>query len=137
MQLLGLREPAIYGKGTYQELKAFVQNAADELGVCIEHRQSNHEGILLDWIAGAYGKFDAILINPGAYTHTSLALRDALAGVALPACEVHLSNIYARDEIRHTSLSAPACTGQICGFGFMTYKLGLMALLDNLQKMEK
>lgn len=133
LQLLGRREPAIYGRQTLADLEAYIRESADTLGLEVTFRQSNHEGVLLDWIGEAPGTFDAILINPAAYTHTSLALRDAIAGVALPTCEVHLSNIAARDEVRHTSFTAQACIGQLSGFGFLTYKLALLALQELLE----
>ncbi len=134
LQLLGRREPEIYGRKTLADLEARIQEEAASLGVKVDCLQSNHEGVLLDRIGDAPGKYDAILFNPGAYTHTSLALHDAIAGVALPACEVHISNIAARDDIRHTSLIAPACIGQISGFGFDSYLLGLHALVRHLRK---
>ena len=135
LQLLGVREPEIYGRASLAELETLLRAEAARLGVLIACYQSNDEGRLLDLIGTAPGLYDAILINPGAFTHTSLALHDALAGVALPACEVHLSNIQSREDIRHTSLTAPACIGQITGFGFDSYLLGLQALVRHLNRL--
>ncbi|MBQ6474361.1 MAG: type II 3-dehydroquinate dehydratase [Victivallales bacterium] len=134
LQLLGIREPDIYGRASLAELETLLRAEAARLGALVACYQSNDEGRLLDLIGAAPGLYDAILINPGAFTHTSLALHDALAGVALPACEVHLSNIHSREDIRHTSLTAPACIGQIAGFGFDSYLLGLQALVRHLKQ---
>lgn len=137
LQLLGRREPEIYGKQTLADLESCVRKWSAELSVEVDFRQSNHEGVLLDWIGEASGNFDGILINPAAYTHTSLALGDALAGAGVPACEVHLSNIHGREEIRRKSFTAPACIGQISGFGFTSYLFGLQGLVAYLNgKME-
>ncbi len=133
MQLLGRREPEIYGKRTLADLEALIREEAKTLGVLVACYQTNHEGELLDLIGSAPGTFDAILINPGAFTHTSLALHDALAGVALPACEVHISDIQSREEIRHRSLTAPACIAQIAGHGFDSYLIGLRTLVKHLK----
>lgn len=132
INMLGAREPQVYGSGTYAELCESVEEAAKLLGVEVEFAQSNVEGELVGFIQGARGRADGIVINPAAYTHTSVALLDALKAAGLPAVEVHLSNVYAREEFRHTSLTAPACLGQICGFGFDSYKLGLRALVGYL-----
>lgn len=132
LNLLGIREKHIYGQTGYEELCKAVQAEAEALGVEVEVYQSNVEGELVSLIQGALGRFDGILLNPAAYTHTSVALLDALKAVALPAVEVHLSNIHAREEFRHRSYTAPACVGQICGFGVDSYRLGLRALAGYL-----
>jgi len=130
LNLLGSREPDIYGRRDYKALCALIETASKELSVETEVRQSNHEGDIVDWIQQAQGVFDAILINPAAYTHTSVAIYDALKASTLPAIEVHLSNIHAREEFRRKSITAPACAGQICGFGFLGYELALRALKE-------
>lgn len=127
LNLLGQREPEIYGRTTLADIEAKVHDRADELKVEIDFRQSNLEGELVDWIQQAKGKFEAIVINAAAYTHTSIALRDAISAVGIPTIEIHLSNIHAREEFRHKSLIAPVCLGQITGFGQKSYILGLEA----------
>ena len=130
LNLLGQREPETYGSLTLGDIEAKVQERAAKLGTEVTFRQSNSEGELVGWIQGALGKHDAIVINAAAYTHTSVALRDAIAAVAIPTIEIHLSNIHAREEFRHRSLMAPVCRGQISGFGAFSYILGLEAAVN-------
>jgi 3-dehydroquinate dehydratase-2 len=137
LNLLGLREPGIYGAVTLAEINSRLEQEGEQLSCTIFALQSNHEGILVDAIHDALGKYQGILINAGAYTHTSIAIRDALAGVAIPAVEVHLSNIYQREAFRHHSFIAPIAVGQISGFGADSYYLGLKALAHHLRKAEK
>ncbi len=125
LNLLGTREPEIYGKTTLKDIEAELKNKAEKLNVEIECFQSNHEGEIVDKICGAKGNFDAIIINPAAYTHTSVAIRDAFAAVDIPAIEVHISNVYSREEFRHNSLIAPVVVGQIAGLGIYGYLLAL------------
>ena len=127
LNLLGTREPEVYGRMTLADIEAQVCQRAKELRVEVDFRQSNQEGELVSWIQEAKGKFVAIVINAAAYTHTSVALRDAISAVGVPTVEIHLSNIHAREEFRHKSLIAPVCRGQICGFGAKSYILGLEA----------
>jgi 3-dehydroquinate dehydratase-2 len=134
LNLLGRREPGIYGSITLDEINHLLEQDGQKLICKIFALQSNHEGVLVDAIHDALGKYQGILINAGAYTHTSVALRDALAGVALPTVEVHLSNIYQREPFRHHSFIAPVAIGQISGFGAESYRLGLQALVDYLRK---
>lgn len=130
LNLLGSREPEVYGRLTLADIEAGVRQRASELKVEVEFRQSNQEGELVNWIQEAKGRFSAIVINAAAYTHTSVALRDAISAVGVPTIEIHLSNIHAREEFRHKSLIAPVCRGQICGFGAKSYVLGLEAAVD-------
>ena len=121
LNMLGIREPAVYGKGTYRELEEFISGAAGEIGVEVEIFQSNHEGAIVDRIQTAYGKCDAIVINPAAYTHTSVAILDALKAVALPVVEVHLSDVDAREDFRRFSYVSLAAEKVIKGKGFQGY----------------
>ena len=127
LNLLGTREPEVYGRMTLADIEAQVRARAAELKVEVEFRQSNLEGELVNSIQEAKGKFQVIVINAAAYTHTSVALRDAISAVGVPTIEIHLSNVHAREEFRHKSMIAPVCRGQICGFGAQSYLLGLQA----------
>ncbi len=133
LQLLGVREPGVYGAQTLAAIMDGVVAHGKAAGVAVEWAQSNSEGELVSRIGAAAGKFDGLVFNPGAYTHTSVALRDAIQGVALPVVEVHLSNIHARENFRATSLTAAACAGQISGFGALGYNLALDALVARLR----
>jgi len=130
LNLLGTRQPEIYGKLTLAQIEKQLRTLAKELAVEIEFRQSNGEGELVTWIQQAAGKFAAIVINPAAYTHTSLAMRDAISAVGLPVVEIHLSNIHKREQFRHHSYIAEVAVGQIAGFGADSYLLGLRAAVN-------
>ena len=134
LNLLGTREPGVYGTLTLNEINAVLLQLAKELGVELTIFQTNSEGILVDKIQAAVASFDGILINPAAYTHTSVAIRDAIAATALPTVEVHLSNIHSREEFRAKSFVAPIALGQISGFGADSYLLGLRALFNHSKK---
>ncbi|BAZ67906.1 3-dehydroquinate dehydratase, type II [Fischerella sp. NIES-4106] len=134
LNLLGQREPGIYGSLNMTEINRQLESEGQKLAVKVLAMQSNHEGVLVDAIHDALGKHQGILINAGAYTHTSVALRDAIAAVNLPTVEVHLSNIYKREEFRHHSYIAPIAIGQISGFGAQSYILGLQALASYLRQ---
>jgi 3-dehydroquinate dehydratase-2 len=132
LNLLGTREREVYGDVSLKEINDRISTLAKEEGVEVDIRQSNLEGELVTWIQEAKGRFDAIVINPAAYTHTSVALRDAISAVGLPTIEVHLSNIYQREEFRHHSYIADVALGQICGFGPLGYLLGMRAAIDHI-----
>lgn len=128
LNMLGKREPEIYGHETLQDLEDACKKCATDLGFEIDFRQSNHEGVLVDWIQEARESFDAIVINPAAYTHTSVAILDALQAADKPVIEVHLSNIHKREAFRHTSYVSNMATGVICGLGIQGYEMALQAL---------
>ncbi|GMV49362.1 MAG: type II 3-dehydroquinate dehydratase [Nitrospirales bacterium] len=132
LNLLGTREPSVYGRQSLADIDRAIARRAGELGIAVQTRQSNMEGELVTWIQEARGRFDGIVINPAAYTHTSIALRDAIAAVALPTVEVHLSNIHQREAFRHQSFIAGVAVGQISGFGSTSYLLALEALAAHL-----
>lgn len=132
LNMLGIREPGVYGTDTLASIEAMLYSKAEELGLSVDCYQSNHEGALIDRIHAAYNTYDGILINPGALTHYSYALRDALSTVSIPTVEVHMSNIHKREEFRHVSVTAPVVIGQIAGFGANSYELGLLALYRHL-----
>ncbi len=132
LNLLGTRQPEIYGKLTLDQIEKKVRTLASELGVEVDFRQSNSEGELVTWIQQASGMFAAIVINPAAYTHTSLAMRDAVSAVGVPTVEIHLSNIHKREQFRHHSFIAEVAVGQIAGFGVDSYLLGLRAAVARL-----
>ncbi|HCU24879.1 MAG TPA: type II 3-dehydroquinate dehydratase [Deltaproteobacteria bacterium] len=134
LNLLGLREPEVYGSVTQDAIDQTLQRIADEENLQLKILQSNSEGDLVDAIQAARGRFDGILINPAAYTHTSIALRDAVGAVGLPVVEVHLSNIYKREEFRHHSYIAPVAVGQVSGFGAYSYVLGLYGLVQEIDR---
>jgi 3-dehydroquinate dehydratase II len=134
LNLLGTREPTIYGTITLEEVNASLKKLGTDLGVSVESRQSNLEGELVTWIQEANARFEGLVFNPAAYTHTSIALRDAVVGVGIPMVEVHLSNIHCRESFRRRSYLAPVSLGQISGFGPQSYLLGLRALVDALQR---
>ena len=130
MNMLGIRQPEIYGHETYEDLKALIRAEADRLGVSVSFFQSNHEGAIIDKLHAARTTFDGVIINAGAYTHYSYAIHDAIHDIRIPCVEVHISNIYARDEFRSHSVLSPVCAGTIAGFGINGYFLALQALSE-------
>ena len=132
LNLLGTREPEVYGSMTLADIDNKLKELGKELGVEVASLQSNHEGALIDALHDARTWANGVVINPGAYTHTSSALRDAISAIQIPVVEVHLSNVYAREEFRHVSMISAVCKGKITGFGWRSYLLGLRALVDHL-----
>lgn len=132
LNLLGTREPEVYGTMTLEDIHEKLQLHVKRLDIEIRLEQSNHEGALIDMLHAARNSVEGVVFNPGAYTHTSIALRDAIAAIEIPVVEVHMSNIHAREAFRHTSYLTPVCVGQISGFGWRSYLLGLDALLGHL-----
>ena len=137
LNMLGMREPEIYGRDTLETIDSALMARAGQLGLCVETFQSNHEGAIVDRIQAAFGKCHGLVINPGAYTHTSVAIRDALLLLDIPIVEIHLSNIYKREPFRHHSFIAGVATGQISGFGAHGYTLALEAVAQLLQFQKK
>ena len=133
LNLLGQRETGTYGSKTLSDVEAECRTFADGQSVSIDFRQSNHEGVLVDWMQEAHSGSSGIIINAGAYTHTSIALRDAISGIDPPVLELHVSNIHARESFRHTSMIVSACIGQICGLGTNGYPLAIQAMIDYLK----
>lgn len=134
LNLLGTREPHVYGSTTLADIEAALVALGAELGVEVVFEQSNHEGALIDLLHDARDTCSAVVINPGAFTHYSYALRDAVSAIGIPVVEVHISNVHAREEFRRTSVIAPACVGQIAGFGVESYLLGLRAVVENAKE---
>jgi 3-dehydroquinate dehydratase II len=134
LNLLGRREPGTYGKLTLAQIESRIRKKARELGVEVEFRQSNLEGEIVSWIQKAEGRCEGIVLNAGGYTHTSVAIRDAIACVHVPTIEIHLSNVQAREPFRHCSVIAPVCRGVISGFGVNSYLLGLLAVVNDKGK---
>ena len=129
MNMLGIRQPEIYGHATYEDLKSMIAGEAERLGAEVSFFQSNHEGAIIDAIHAAQGNYDAIIMNPGAFTHYSYAILDALKAVRIPCIEVHISNVHQREEFRHRSVTVPACVGQICGLGLYGYEAAMRYFL--------
>lgn len=134
LNLLGTREPEVYGSMTLADINTHLMQLGEELGAELKCSQSNHEGALIDALQDAQTWADGVVFNPGGYTHTSIALRDAIAAMTIPVVEVHLSNVYAREEFRHTSLISGVCKGKITGFGWRSYSLGLRVLAEMLKE---
>jgi 3-dehydroquinate dehydratase-2 len=133
LNLLGTREPEVYGSLTLDDINSKLIELGRELNVEIKYKQSNHEGALIDALQDARTWSGGVVFNPGGYTHTSIALRDAISAIQIPVVEVHLSNVYAREEFRHTSLISGVCKGKVTGFGWRSYTLGLRALIEILE----
>ena len=131
LNMLGIREPGIYGAQTYADLVTMIEEKAAALGISVDVRQTNHEGTLVDWIQEAYGKFDGIVINPAAYTHTSVAILDAVKAVSIPTVEVHISDVSKREDFRQVSYIRQACVKTIAGHGFAGYLEAMEFLIDN------
>lgn len=136
LNLLGTREVGIYGTTTLAEVDAGLVELGRSLGASVTCRQSNHEGVLIDWLHAARGQVQALLINPGGYTHTSVALRDAVAALGVPSFEVHISNVYRREPFRHTSLLADICEGRLMGFGVLGYELALRGAIARARALQ-
>jgi 3-dehydroquinate dehydratase-2 len=132
LNMLGIREPKLYGSQTLGDIEAMCKAEGKKLGLTVECKQTNREGEICEWIQQAYGKTDAIVLNPGGYSHTSVAIRDAISAVGIPVVEVHLSNIHAREEFRHFSYVSAVAVGVICGLGAAGYRLALEALAERL-----
>lgn len=134
LNLLGTREPEVYGSMTLTDIDEKMKELGKSLMVEVKSMQSNHEGVLIDALHDARTWADGVVFNPGGYTHTSIALRDAIVAIQIPVVEVHISNVYAREEFRHISMISAVCRGKISGFGWRSYLLGLRALVDSLSK---
>ena len=137
LNILGQREPQVYGRTTLADIEKMVRQRASERGVTVDFQQTNVEGELVNWIQSAKGSADAIVLNAAAYTHTSVAVRDAISATGIPTVEIHLSNIHSREEFRHKSLIAAVCRGQIAGFGADSYLLGLQAAINVVESANK
>ena len=133
LNLLGTRQPEIYGRTSLKDIETSVRARAKQLGAEVDFRQSNSEGELVGWIQATKGEFDTIILNAAAYTHTSIAIRDAIAAVGIPTIEIHLSNVQAREEFRHRSLIAGVCVGQLSGFGLFSYVLAVEAAITGIE----
>ena len=132
LNMLGTREKNVYGPLTLDEINTKIKNYAKKYNINLEFQQSNHEGVLIDILQNTQNKFAGVIFNPGAYSHTSIAIRDAIASISIPVVEVHISNIYAREEFRHKSIIAPCCLAQVSGFGWQSYIVGLEGLILKL-----
>lgn len=130
LNLLGVREKSVYGSETLKDLEKYILNKCETLNICVDFFQSNHEGDIIDTIHNSMDLYDGIVINPGAYTHYSYAIHDAIKSINIPVVEVHISNIHGREDFRSKSVTAKACIGQICGFGFSGYVLSIHAILE-------